>query len=100
MNAIFCAITLDEYKRILTCTEAKEAWEILEMTHEGTSHVKSSKLQMLKHQFETMKMEEDETIQEYHTRLNDVVTTSWGFGVPYSDTEIIYKILRSLTDKW
>ncbi|KAL6321940.1 hypothetical protein AAG906_035845 [Vitis piasezkii] len=47
MYSIFNAISTDEFRRIATCTSAKEAWDILQVTHEGTNAVKVSKLQML-----------------------------------------------------
>lgn len=35
---------LDEYRRIQSCTTSKQAWNILETTHEGTTIVKRSKI--------------------------------------------------------
>ena len=39
---------------------AKEAWDILKTTHEGTSRVKMSRLQLLTSKFENLRMKEDE----------------------------------------
>ena len=47
LNAIFCGVSLDEFHRISHITIAKEAWEILETTYEGTKKVIDTKLQML-----------------------------------------------------
>ena len=47
INAIFCGVSLDEYHQISHITIAKEAWQILETTYEGTKKVKDTKLQML-----------------------------------------------------
>ena len=44
LNALFSAVTPDEFRRIMTCETAKEVWDILQLTHEGTSVVKASKL--------------------------------------------------------
>ena len=38
---------VDEFHKIENWKCAKEAWDILQVTHEGTSPVKISKLQML-----------------------------------------------------
>jgi hypothetical protein len=48
MNAIFMALSLNEFSQISQCEIAKKAWVILEITHEGTKTVKSSKLQNFK----------------------------------------------------
>ena len=72
LNALFSAVTPDEFRRIMTCETAKEAWDILQLTHEGTSVVKASKLQNLTTQFETIKMNDNETFDEFHARLSDM----------------------------
>ena len=43
LNAIFCGVSLDEFHRISHITVAKEAWQILETTYEGTKKVKDTK---------------------------------------------------------
>ena len=52
LNAIFSGVSPDEFHRISHVTIAKEAWEILEITYEGTKKVKDTKLQMLTTHFE------------------------------------------------
>ena len=47
LNAIFYGVSPDEFHRISHITIAKEAWQILETTYEGTKKVKDTKLQML-----------------------------------------------------
>ena len=44
LNAIFCGVSPDEFHRISHITVAKEAWQILETTYEGTKKVKDIKL--------------------------------------------------------
>ena len=39
LNAIFNDVDENMFKLINTCTEAKQAWEILQTAHEGTSKV-------------------------------------------------------------
>ena len=40
LNAIFCGVSLDEFHKISYVSIAKEAWQILETTYEGTMKVK------------------------------------------------------------
>ena len=56
LNVIFCGVSPDEFHRISHVTIAKEAWQILETTYEGTKKVKDTKLQMLTTRFEELKM--------------------------------------------
>ena len=44
LNAIFYGVSPDEFHRISHITIAKEVWEILETTYEGTKKVKDIKL--------------------------------------------------------
>ena len=65
MNALFSAVTNEEFKKISFTKTVKEAWTILQTTYEGTKVVKDSKLQRLTTSFEEIKMEEDESFEEF-----------------------------------
>ena len=45
MNAIFNAVSMEEFKRISNVKFAYIAWNILQTVHEGTKAVKINKLQ-------------------------------------------------------
>ena len=45
LNALFCEVTNEEFKKISSTKFAKEAWTILETTYEGTKTAKTVKLQ-------------------------------------------------------
>ena len=40
MNALYCAMDEEEYRKISTCETKHEVWHALEILHEGTSKVK------------------------------------------------------------
>ena len=61
LNALFNAVTNEEFKKISSIETAKEAWTILQITYEETKVVKDLKLQRLTISFEEIKMEEDES---------------------------------------
>ena len=44
LNALFCGVTNEEFKRISFVEVAKEAWTILETTYKGTKAMKTIKL--------------------------------------------------------
>ena len=44
LNALFCGVTNEKFKRISSTEVAKEAWTILKTTYEGTKVVKTMKL--------------------------------------------------------
>ena len=47
LNALFSAVMNEKFKKISSNETAKEAWTILQTTHEGTKAVKDLKLQRL-----------------------------------------------------
>ena len=69
LNALFSAVTNEEFKKISFTEIAKEAWTILQTTYEGTKAVKDSKLQRLTTSFEEIKMDEDESFDEFYAKL-------------------------------
>ena len=52
LNALFSAVTDEEFKKISSTKTAKQAWTILQTTYEGTKAVKDSKFQRLTTSFE------------------------------------------------
>ncbi|GAA0148490.1 hypothetical protein LIER_36731 [Lithospermum erythrorhizon] len=72
LNSIFNVVDPSVFKIISKCSVAKEAWEILETAYEGTAKVRMSKLQQLTNMWEAAKMEEDEIITTYNTKINDM----------------------------
>ena len=100
LNVIFCGVSPDEFHRIFHITVAKEAWEILETTYEGTKKVKDTKLQMLTTRFEELKMSEDESFDSFYSKLNQVVVSKFNLGEKTEDSKIVKKILRSLPESF
>ena len=80
LNVIFCGMSPNEFHRISHITIAKEAWQILETTYEGTKKVKDMKLQMLTTQFKVLKMSEDESFDSFYSKLNEVAIGKFNLG--------------------
>ena len=73
LNALFSAVTNEEFKKISFTETAKEAQTILQKTYEGTKAIKDLKLQRLTTSFEEIKMEEDELFDEFYAKRKDIV---------------------------
>ena len=95
LNAIFCGVSPDEFRRISHMTVAKEAWQILETTYEGTKKVKDTKLQMLTTRFEELKMSEDKSFDSFYSKLNEVVIGKFNLGEKTKNSKVVRKILCS-----
>ena len=66
--------------------------------HEGTKVVKINKLQQLTSRFESIKMFDDETFDEFYVKLNDMVNSTFNLGEVYDQPKVVRKIVRSLTE--
>ena len=97
---MFCRVTNEEFKKISSTEVAKEAWTILDTTYEGTKVVKTVKFQRLTSSFEEMRMEEDETFDEFYAKLKNIVNFAFNLGEFITESKIVRKILRSLPERF
>ena len=65
---------------------------------EGTKVVKINKLQQLTTRFESIRMFDDESLNEFYAKLNDIINSAYNLGEIYDQPKIVMKILRSLTE--
>ena len=100
LNALFNAVTNEQFKKISFTETAKEAWTILQTTYEGTKAIKDSKLQRLTTSFEEIKMEEDESFDEFYAKLKDIVNSTFNLGETISKPKIVRKVLKSLSNRF
>ena len=100
LNALFSVVTNEEFKKISSTETAKEAWTILQTTYEGTKAVKDLKLQRLTTSFEEIKMEEDESFNEFYAKLNDIVNLAFNLRKTIPESKIVRKVLISLFERF
>ena len=80
----------NEFHKISHITIAKEVWQILETTYEGTKKVKDTKLQMLT----------TYAFDSFYSKLNEVVIGKFNVGEKTEDSKIVRKILQSLLESF
>ncbi|XP_073219649.1 uncharacterized protein [Cicer arietinum] len=68
-NILQSALGIDEFLRISHFKTAKEIWDTLEVTHEGTIEVKRSKLKTLSQEYELFRMQPGESILDLQKRF-------------------------------
>ena len=100
LNALFSVVTNEEFKKISSTETAKEAWTILQTSYEGTKAVKDSKLQRPTTSFEEIKMEKDESFDEFYAKLKDRVNSAFNLGETILKPKIVRKVLRSLPERF
>jgi hypothetical protein len=100
LNALFSGVDKYIFRLIKQCTVAKDAWEILKTTHEGTPKVKMSRLQLLTTKFENLRMKEDESVHDFHMNVIDFANSFDSLGEKIPEEKLVRKILRSLPRKF
>ena len=66
MNPIFNVVSLEEFKRISNVDVTRTTWNILRTVHEGTKAIKINKLQQLTTRFESIRISDDESFDEFY----------------------------------
>ena len=98
LNALFNVVTNEEFKKISSTKTTKEAWTILQTTYKGTNAMKDSKLRRLTISFEVIKMEEDESFDEFYAKLKDIVNSAFNLRETIPEPKIVRKVLKSLLE--
>ena len=83
MNAIFNAVSMEKFKRISNVEVAYTAWNVLQTVHKGTKAVKINKLQQFTSKFESIRMSNDESFDEFYAKLNDIVNSAFNLDEIY-----------------
>ncbi|GAV59471.1 UBN2 domain-containing protein, partial [Cephalotus follicularis] len=88
-HVLFCAVGPNEFNRISSCDSAKEMWDLLEVTYEGTNQVKESKISMLVHEYELFFMHDNESISDMFNRFTTIINSLKNLGKSYSNQELL-----------
>ena len=97
---LYCAVSGEEYAKISNCDTAKEMWDKLEVTYEGTSKVRETKIDALRHDYEAFMMKDDENIESMFTRFSKIIGELKSLGVTYTNSQQVRKLVRSLPKTW
>nr|KYP56813.1 hypothetical protein KK1_003061 [Cajanus cajan] len=99
-NIITSALSIDEFFRISQCISAKEMWDTLQVTHEGTSDVKRSRKHTLIREYELFRMQNGESISDFQKRFTHLINHLVDLGRKFEKEEMNLKVLRCLDRTW
>jgi len=99
-HIIICALSEEEMSKVHAMVSAKEIWDTLALTYEGSKEVKRNKLTILKRQYEMFAIKDHESIQSMVSRLQVILNSLRFLWSTVSQYEINDKILRILPAKW
>jgi len=82
------------------CELAKEMWDTLEVTHEGTEDVKRARRHILIQEYETFRMQKGETIVKVQKRFTHIINHLMSLGKIFDKNKKNIKILKCLDRSW
>ncbi|GKC21964.1 retrovirus-related pol polyprotein from transposon TNT 1-94 [Tanacetum coccineum] len=94
------ALDDDIFPRIASANTSNQAWEILKQEFLGDKKVITVKLQTLRREFETLKMKDKESVQDYLSRVSGIVNQMKSYGENVTDEVTVSKVLRSLSSNF
>ncbi|TXG53604.1 hypothetical protein EZV62_018860 [Acer yangbiense] len=94
------ALSDSVFTSIMHLETSKSIWDELKSRFEGSERVKSVKLLTLKREFENLKMKDFETVNDYSSKLSDLVNQMRLYGDIVEDYKVVEKMLVSLLDKF
>ncbi|XP_022041412.1 uncharacterized protein LOC110943991 [Helianthus annuus] len=97
LHIIFQSVNETVFERIAMAKTSKDAWITLHKSYRGENRVKTVKLQTLRCSFDTLKMKEGETVEDYFNRTTLIVNQLRMNEEQISEQRVVEKILRSLT---
>lgn len=97
---IYQSVDENIFERISGVSTAKAAWDALQNLYEGEEKVKLVRLQTLRAEFDTIRMKDSETIEEFFNRVLLIVNQLRSNGETIEDQRIVEKILRSMTRRY
>ena len=92
-NIITSALGMNEYFRVSNCKNTKKMWDTLQVTYEGTTDVKRSKINTLTHEYELFRMNQNETIQDMQKKFTHIVNHLASLGKIFPNKDLINKML-------
>ena len=88
------------FPRIEATKRSKDAWDTLQTAYQGMEKVKTTKLQLLRRDFETLYMKESDNIDSFFTHVIGLVTQIRSHGETLEERRIVEKVFRILPSRF
>ena len=88
------------FHRIMNCRTTKEAWDKLKLEYQGSDRTKQMQVLNLKREFESLTMQEDETITKYYEKIALIVNKIKSLGEEFPNGRILEKVLVTLPERF
>lgn len=97
---LYQSINRETFEQILDRKTSKISWESMKRKFGGNDRVKKSLLQKLRRDFELLEMSATEKVEDYFKRVLAITNQMRSNGEVMSDSKVVEKILRTLSEKF
>lgn len=94
--AIISCLSDSVFAKVIGLKSTKEIWEKLSSVYEGDQKAKQAKLTNLKNKFGNLRLSDDENIESYLHRVNEIVRAIRGIGGKLEESEVVRKVMLTL----
>ncbi|XP_020238520.1 uncharacterized protein LOC109817617 [Cajanus cajan] len=100
LSQIHQGVDYSIFGKIANAKTAKEAWDILKLSYKGVEKAQKSKLQSLRREYEKYEMSNSESVEQYFSRVTDLVNKMRVYGEDIPESKVVEKILRTMPMKF
>jgi hypothetical protein len=87
-------VSPEEFDKIEDVPTAKDAWDTLQVNHQGSRKVRESRIKTLEDELSLFSMRKDETVKEMYNHMKTIINQIKSLGGnKWGDREIVDKLL-------
>ncbi|XP_072061988.1 uncharacterized protein [Arachis hypogaea] len=100
LSQIHQGVDYTMFGKIANAKSAKEAWNTLNLSYKGVDKAQKAKLQSLRREYERYEMSSSEIVEQYFTRITDLVNKMRVYEEDMPDSKVVEKIFRTMPMKY
>jgi hypothetical protein len=72
LNILHSSVSAEEFDKIEDTLTSKDAWDTLQVNHQGSRKVRESRIKILEDELSLFSMKKDETVKEMYNRMKKI----------------------------
>nr|KAJ0203260.1 hypothetical protein LSAT_V11C500297740 [Lactuca sativa] len=93
---LFQAIPEDMVLQMASYTDPKQVWDGLKTRYLGVDRVRTARLATLKRELESLHMKENETVDDFATKLTGLASKARSLGYELEEVDLVKRLLDSM----
>ena len=93
---LFQAIPEDMVLQMASYTDPKQVWDGLKTRYLGVDRVRMTRVATLKRELEGLRMKEDETVDDFVTKLSGLASKAMSLGYELEEADLVKRLLDSM----